>query len=246
MATNLGNISTTKPLFFICASKPCGERTHDRIKRTRRCKGRTVQRSASTQSPSFYSCLSGCSHVWVGQSNFCWCRWRCTSHSAPSHWPRRALADTYLKRRRKKERMQRGKMCRGFRNEGALTEADRFWSPAAIGLAGSGRASHQHETRATGVPHHRARPPVVTKHHAVIIHIWRPTIHCNGKWTHIPPQADQWSYQDCGGFTFTESFVTEPAAAWVPTAIPPQLPVLRPTASYTQRCWAWPVCVIDD
>lgn len=85
---------------FTCASRLCGERTHDRIKHSRRCKGCTVQRTASTQSPSFYSYLSGCSRVWVGPSNSCWCTWRCRSRSAPSHWPRCAPADTVLKRKK--------------------------------------------------------------------------------------------------------------------------------------------------
>lgn len=85
---------------FTCASRLCGERTHDRIKHSHRCKGHTVRRTASTQSPSFYSYLSGCSHLWVGLSNSCWYKWRCRSRSAPSHWPRCAPAGTILKRRR--------------------------------------------------------------------------------------------------------------------------------------------------
>lgn len=142
-------------------------------------------------------------------------------------------------------------------DEGALTEADRFWSPAAISSAISGWASHQHETRATGIPHHWAHPPVVTEHHTVVVHIWSPTVHWNTKEMSISHQAGQkgslhsvlkWWDHDCGGNpnpTFTESFVTEPAAAWAPTAISPQLLVLRPTAPHTEGCRAWPVCVID-
>lgn len=60
-----------------------------------------------------------------------------------------------------------------------LTEAGRFRGPEAIRLADSGGFSHQHEARATGVPHHRAHPPVVTMKHSIVVHIWPPTVHCH-------------------------------------------------------------------
>lgn len=58
-----------------------------------------------------------------------------------------------------------------------LTEAHGFWSPDSVGLARSGRASQQHEARSTGVPHHRAHPPVVTIYNSIIVYVWPPTVH---------------------------------------------------------------------
>lgn len=75
------------------------EATHHMIKRSHKCKGHTVQRTASSRSPSSCSCLSECSPVWVGQNSSCSCRWSCRSHSAPSHWFQRVLADTFLQDR---------------------------------------------------------------------------------------------------------------------------------------------------
>lgn len=85
--------------FINCARQCGGEASHHMIKRSHKCKGHTVQRTASSQSPSYNSCLSECSLVWVGQSSSCMRRWSCKSHSVHSHWFQRVPAHTFLKHR---------------------------------------------------------------------------------------------------------------------------------------------------
>ncbi|KAA8587044.1 hypothetical protein FQN60_000880 [Etheostoma spectabile] len=45
----------------------------------------------------------------------------------------------------------------------------------------SDSSGQDHEARATGVPHHRAHPPVITVHFSIIVHIGPPTVHCHTK-----------------------------------------------------------------
>lgn len=66
-----------------------------------------------------------------------------------------------------------------------LTEADGFGGPEAIGLAWPGWGSQQDEARATGVPHHRAHPPVITVNHSVIVRIRPAAVHWHMKRTKI-------------------------------------------------------------
>lgn len=154
--------------------------THHMIKHSHKYMGHTVQRTASIRSPSFCSCLSVHSPVWEGQCSSYTCRWSCRSRLVPSRWFQCVPADTFLQDRHiklyigLKETIQPLDWC-------PLTETGRHWSPEAIRLAKSGRTSHEHEARATGVPHHRAHPPVVTKNYSIKVHIWPPTVHCDTK-----------------------------------------------------------------
>lgn len=84
---------------FIYVWQFCGATTHDMIGRSHKCKGHTGKRTASSQSPSFYNCLSGCSRVWAGRRSSCSCRWSCMPRWAPSHWSQYGLVDTILEER---------------------------------------------------------------------------------------------------------------------------------------------------
>lgn len=59
-----------------------------------------------------------------------------------------------------------------------LTETRGFRGPQAVGLAGPGGASQQHEAGPAGVPHHGAHPPVVAIHDTIVVGIWLSTVHC--------------------------------------------------------------------
>lgn len=156
--------------------------TYGMIKHSRRCKGRTEQRNASSPSPCSCSCGSECSLVWEDQSSFYMRRSRCKSRWVPAHWFQWSPFCTFLQIKFEGGWGQLEEGERGLRRDVPSclrTEAGRFRSPQATSLACPGGVSHQQEARTTGVPQYSSHPPVISRNHSIKIHIWLPAVHCH-------------------------------------------------------------------